>query len=63
MMVATFRNLLEKGYAPFTPHTYESNMPYALRFMIDRQIVGMGWVKLAGGHFKVRPEAKKLSRC
>jgi len=26
--------------------TYESNMPYALRFMIDKDIVGMGWLKL-----------------
>ena len=28
-------------------------MPFALRFMIDRDIVGMGWVKLKGGKYKM----------
>jgi DNA polymerase delta subunit 1 len=26
--------------------TYESNIPYVLRFMIDTDIVGMGWMKI-----------------
>lgn len=26
--------------------TYESNVPYALRFMIEFDIVGMGWIEL-----------------
>ena len=27
-------------------NTFESNMPFALRFMIDKDIVGMGLIKL-----------------
>jgi len=26
--------------------TYEANMPYALRFMIDNEIGGMTWIKI-----------------
>lgn len=26
--------------------TFESNIPYALRFMIEYDIVGMGWIEL-----------------
>lgn len=26
--------------------TFESNVPYALRFMVDKDIVGMGWVEI-----------------
>ncbi len=62
-MVSTFRNIIERNFEPFSRSTYESKMPYALRFMIDRHIVGMGWVKLSAGHFKVRHEDNKTSRC
>ena len=37
----------------FYTATYESNMPYALRFMIDTDIVGMGWVRLKGGKYNI----------
>jgi DNA polymerase elongation subunit (family B) len=30
----------------FESTTFESNMPFALRFMIDKDIVGMGWVRV-----------------
>lgn len=26
--------------------TFESNIPYLLRFMIDKDIVGMGWLRI-----------------
>lgn len=38
-------------------------MPYALRFMIDHNIVGMGWVKILAGKYSIRAENKKISRC
>ena len=28
-------------------------MPFALRMMIDKDIVGMGWVGLEGGKYKI----------
>lgn len=38
-------------------------MPYALRFMIDKDIVGMGWVSLSGGLYNIVESKKKVSRC
>lgn len=34
--------------------TYESNMPYALRFMIDSEIGGMTWIKIEKGKWQIR---------
>jgi DNA polymerase delta subunit 1 len=34
--------------------TYESNIPYALRFMVDKDIVGMGWFKINAGQYDYR---------
>jgi DNA polymerase delta subunit 1 len=34
--------------------TYESNMPYALRFMIDNEIGGMTWIKVAEKDWQMR---------
>jgi DNA polymerase delta subunit 1 len=45
----------------FHTTTYESNMPYALRFMIDTDIVGMGWVRLKAGKYK--NSTNPLSTC
>ena len=33
----------------FSSVTYESNLPFALRFMIDNEIGGMTWVKIKKG--------------
>lgn len=30
--------------------TFESNIPYILRFMIDKDIVGMGWFRVEAGY-------------
>ena len=38
----------------FPNTSYESNMPFALRFMIDKNIVGMNWLKLPAGSFTIR---------
>lgn len=38
----------------FETVTYESNLPYALRFMIDNGIVGMSWIKIKAGKYRIR---------
>jgi DNA polymerase delta subunit 1 len=53
--------------------TYESNVPYVLRFMIDKDIQGADWLELPAGSYRVlsckgdgnkRPSsAKNTSRC
>ena len=40
--------------------TYESNLPYALRFMIDNSVVGMSWIKVRAGAYRMRPVQDKL---
>jgi DNA polymerase delta subunit 1 len=43
------------------PVTFESNMPYALRFMIDNEIVGMSWIRVEAGKYKIRSHGAKVS--
>ena len=43
-----------KGNNIFEQVTYESNLPYALRFMIDNEIGGMSWIKVPAGKYTVR---------
>ena len=48
--VSQLRQLFENGHIKYNQKsifesvTYESNMPFALRFMIDNDIVGMQWI-------------------
>jgi DNA polymerase delta subunit 1 len=39
--------------------TYESNLPYALRFMIDNEIVGMSWIRVRAGKYRLRERSEK----
>ena len=41
------------------PATFESSVPFALRFMIEKDIVGMGWVEIRD--YKIEPE--KITFC
>jgi DNA polymerase delta subunit 1 len=54
-LVATARGLLEKGLivngAPRSFQTYESNIPYALRYMIDSDMQGASWIELPAGSY------------
>ena len=68
--VNQLRGLFEKGmvsfqntYDYFESTTYESNMPFALRFMIDNDIVGMQWIQIQGGKYSLRRESQKASTC
>jgi DNA polymerase delta subunit 1 len=43
--------------------TYESNVPFLLRFMIDNQIQGSDWIEFPAKTFSIRPESQKITRC
>lgn len=57
-MVATARRILERGiqvgqqYRTF--HTYESNIPFVLRFMVDHKVSGGSWLSLPASKYVVR---------
>mmetsp|Transcript_600 Transcript_600/g.1850 ORF Transcript_600/g.1850 Transcript_600/m.1850 type:complete len:1054 (-) Transcript_600:39-3200(-) len=66
-LVATSRRLMEAGFPlagggvfPATT-SYETNIPFALRFMVDRQLVGGGWVALE--KFERRRGGRCMSTC
>ena len=46
----------------FSSITYESNLPYALRFMIDNEIVGMSWIRVDPTKYRVRT-TNRQSNC
>ena len=43
--------------------SYESNMPFALRFMIDNEIGGMTWIRIEKGQWRVRHPRAKETTC
>ena len=43
--------------------SYESNMPYALRFMIDNEIGGMTWIRIEKGKWKMRHHRERETTC
>lgn len=43
--------------------TYESNVPFVLRFMIDCNISGADWVEFPSSTYKIRTRAEMVSRC
>ena len=51
--------------AVFSEVTYESNVPFGLRFMIDTDMRGMSWVKIKPSSYKVRNlySAERISTC
>ena len=51
-----------QGDALFQP--FESNVPFVLRYMIDRDISGAGWLTLPKGTYQVRTDpSKKQTHC
>ena len=63
--VSFLRDIFEKGFSidtfRFEPQTYESKINFPLRFMVDRNVVGMSWVKVEYGKFKLSDN--KISNC
>jgi DNA polymerase delta subunit 1 len=56
-LIPTLRGLLEKEEMT----TYESNIPFVLRFLIDRNISGCNWVECPAGEYTICK--KKESTC
>jgi DNA polymerase delta subunit 1 len=56
--VASLRRVFESGFTANGIHiqetTYESNIPFALRFMIDRNISGMSWIEIPPDKYSLR---------
>eukprot|EP00939_MAST-03C_sp_MAST-3C-sp1_P003523 g3523.t1 len=70
--VPTARGILQNGFKyPGMSEMrrfvcYESNTPYVLRFMIDRDIVGCNWIELPAGSYSIRdsgPRGNATSLC
>ncbi|XP_050205560.1 DNA polymerase delta catalytic subunit isoform X2 [Mercurialis annua] len=65
-MVASCRGILDKGihidgFGMKSFMTYESNVLFALRFMIDCNVVGGNWIEVPAGKYK--KTSKNLSYC
>ncbi|CAG8457220.1 5856_t:CDS:10 [Paraglomus occultum] len=43
--------------------TFESNISYVLRFMIDCKVTGANWLELPPGTYKIRESSAKISTC
>lgn len=44
--------------------TYESNIDFDIRFMVDTKVVGCNWIELPAGKYMLRTDKQqKLSRC
>ncbi|KAF9045725.1 hypothetical protein BDZ89DRAFT_1058684 [Hymenopellis radicata] len=71
--VPKVRGLFEKKLCNFNGHfvrsdgepvaTFESNIAYTLRFMIDTKLVGMNWVTVLPSKYVLVSDADKRSHC
>ncbi|KAG0143234.1 hypothetical protein CROQUDRAFT_673057 [Cronartium quercuum f. sp. fusiforme G11] len=43
--------------------TFESNISYTLRFMIDTKITGMNWLEIPPGTYQIRSRKEQVSKC
>lgn len=63
------KGALEKGSVSFGPRynhsqphaTFESNIPQVLQFMVDCHIVGMNWIELPAGAYRLVPPMQGMS--
>ena len=42
---------------------FENNVPFVLRFMVDRELGGAGWLTLPSRTYQIRPAANKETHC
>ncbi|KAF9526132.1 DNA polymerase family B-domain-containing protein [Crepidotus variabilis] len=67
--VPKIRGMFEGGLCTFQDffkgptNTFESNIVFVLRFMIDTKVVGMNWIEVSAGNYTVVPPDKKRSNC
>lgn len=62
--VSQLRGVIEKGIQItgedlLSETTYESNVPFPLRFMVDNDIGGMTWIKVDKFNWKMRQGKQK----
>ncbi|ELR25172.1 polymerase (DNA directed), delta 1, catalytic subunit [Acanthamoeba castellanii str. Neff] len=68
-LVPAARGILEAGLVfdgypnGRTFQTYESNIAFVLRFMIDKKMTGAAWLELAANKYEVVPDDQKVSHC
>jgi DNA polymerase delta subunit 1 len=68
-LIAPCRSLIEHGfYLPWLSTvlpetTYESNVVFALRFMVDTSVVGGNWIELPAGKYGLIPDGAHHSHC
>ena len=48
---------------PLSSRRYESNIPFVLRYMIDRDISGSNWCEMTAGTYSLRDDDDKVSHC
>ncbi|XP_071955316.1 DNA polymerase delta catalytic subunit-like [Antedon mediterranea] len=71
--IAPARRLLEHGSVNFSPYpsachqSYESNIDFEIRFMVDTEVVGCNWIELPANQYHIRKtgngEFDKQSLC
>jgi len=69
--VKVCREILERGMAltrgdarTFSGRTtYETNVPFPLRYMIDQKLVGGGWVEIAARNYSIRAPSDCQTTC
>jgi DNA polymerase delta subunit 1 len=54
---AVERGISFAGFSDFTAQTYESNLAYLLRFMIDCHVTGANWIELPAGTYQNRNDS------
>jgi DNA polymerase delta subunit 1 len=64
-LVPKCRDIIETGmeipgYGDRASLTYESNIPFVLRFMIDYDILGGNWIELQPNHYRMTPTSKRV---
>ncbi|BEI82815.1 hypothetical protein CcaverHIS002_0306830 [Cutaneotrichosporon cavernicola] len=57
------RSVDYKGLFPQEVLTYESNIAFTLRFMVDSHIVGMNWIEAPAGTYDLLSGSEKRSNC
>ncbi|KAI9631484.1 hypothetical protein KEM48_014308 [Puccinia striiformis f. sp. tritici PST-130] len=62
------KNAFERGEVNFREMftactTFESNIAYTLRFMIDKKVTGMNWLEVPPGSYTLRKDSEKASNC
>ena len=51
------------GLGNISGQTYESNVPFVLRFMIDNDIHGSDWIEVPAKSYSLRDQKESVSRC